>query len=111
MTADKDQDPIQVEDSIDLEDRAQRTASMRERCARVLPFSESGLQVAILTGGLGKPFALGLATALVLQGIFLGFAGSDGATGPEVHINSQGQCFNLWGGSRSGAGIDDKTPR
>src|SRR5437762_4107562 len=105
MTAEKDQDPIQADDSIDLEDRAQSTASMRQRNDGVLPFSESGLQVAILTGGSDKPYALGLAMALVSQGIFLDFIGSDEVTGPELLNNPQVNFLNLRGDQRSEASL------
>jgi hypothetical protein len=47
------------------------------------------LQVALLTGGGGdKPYALGLASALVSQGIFLDFIGSDEVNAPELHRSS-----------------------
>ena len=111
MTADKDQVPIQLEDSIDLEDWAQRTASTRERHEGVLPFSESGLQVAILTGGSDKPYALGLATALVSQGIFLDFIGSDEVSGPELLNNPQVNFLNLRGDQRSEASLAMKITR
>jgi hypothetical protein len=43
------------------------------------------LQVALLTYGGDKPYALGLAAALVSQGIFLDFIGSDEVNAQELH--------------------------
>lgn len=111
MTADKNQSAILVEDSIDPEDQAQHTASVRERYERALPFSKSGLQVAILTGGWDKPYALGLVSALVSQGIFLDFIGSDEVSGPELLNNAQVSFLNLRGDQRSVASSAIKIKR
>ncbi len=42
-------------------------------------------EVAILTGGADKPYALGLAPALVAQGVRVDFIGSDAVDGPVLH--------------------------
>jgi glycosyltransferase involved in cell wall biosynthesis len=57
----------------------ERPASKRkERCEPA---------VALLTGGRDKPYALGLASALLSVGIAFDFIGSDLVDGPELHNN------------------------
>lgn len=111
MTADKDQSAIQVGDSVDPEDQAQRAASVQERYEWTLPFPEPGLRVALLTGGTDKPYALGLALALASQGIFLDFIGSDEVSGPGLLINPQVNFLNLRGDQRSEASLAMKIKR
>ena len=43
------------------------------------------LRVALLTGGGDKPYALGLASSLIAQGVSFDFIGSDEVDGPELH--------------------------
>jgi D-inositol-3-phosphate glycosyltransferase len=59
--------------------------------------------VALLTGGGDKPYALGLATALTSAGILIDFIGSDDLNVPELLNNSQVQFLNLRGDQRSDA--------
>ena len=54
-------------------------------------------KVALLTGGGDKPYALGLASALVSQGCFLDFIGSDDVDSPELHDTSRVEFLNLRG--------------
>jgi D-inositol-3-phosphate glycosyltransferase len=54
-------------------------------------------QVAILTGGADKPYALGLASALNQKGIPIDFIGSDEINSPELHNNPLVRFLNLRG--------------
>jgi D-inositol-3-phosphate glycosyltransferase len=58
------------------------------------------IKAALLTGGGDKPYALGLASALVAQGIMLDFIGSDEVDSPELHQTPQVTFLNLRGDQR-----------
>jgi glycosyltransferase involved in cell wall biosynthesis len=47
----------------------------------------SDLEVSLLTGGGDKPYAFGLATALLAKGLRLDFIGSDDVDSPELHTD------------------------
>ena len=53
------------------------------------------LCIGLLTAGRDKPYALGLASALVSLGISLDFIGSDSVDGPELHNSSLVNFLNL----------------
>jgi D-inositol-3-phosphate glycosyltransferase len=53
------------------------------------------LQVALLTGGGDKPYALGMAAALTSEGILVDFIGSDDLTVPELLTNGRVNFLNL----------------
>lgn len=55
------------------------------------------MAVALLTGGGDKPYALGMAGALIVQGAFLDFIGSDDVNGPHLHNNPRVNFLNLRG--------------
>jgi D-inositol-3-phosphate glycosyltransferase len=55
------------------------------------------VKVSILTGGADKPYALGLASALMAQGLSFDFIGSDYVDGPELHNSPQVHFLNLRG--------------
>jgi glycosyltransferase involved in cell wall biosynthesis len=65
------------------------------RCSHAGP--EKPLAVALLTGGGDKPYALGMAGALIAQGAFLDFIGSDDVNGPHLHENPRVNFLNLRG--------------
>jgi len=52
--------------------------------------------VALLTGGFDRPYAYGLAMALVAKGVRLDVIGSDYVDSPEMHTTPGLQFFNLW---------------
>lgn len=52
--------------------------------------------VAMLTGGFDRPYAYGLAMALVQKGVRLDVIGSDEVDSPEMHITAGLQFLNLW---------------
>lgn len=60
-------------------------------------------QVALLTGGGDRPYALGLASALISQGLFLDFIGSDDVDSPELHSTPNVHFLNLRGCQQSKA--------
>ena len=53
------------------------------------------VQIALLTGGGDKPYALGMAAALTSEGILLDFIGSDDLQVPELLKNSRVNFLNL----------------
>ena len=55
------------------------------------------LSVALLTGGDDRPYALGMVSALVAQGIATDFIGSDKLDAPELHRSSLLTFLNLRG--------------
>ena len=59
--------------------------------------------VALLTGGGDKPYALGMAEALISVGISVDFIGSDDLNVPELLGNLRIQFRNLRGDHRPGA--------
>jgi glycosyltransferase involved in cell wall biosynthesis len=69
------------------------------------------IRVALLTGGGDKPYALGLASTLIAQGITFDFIGSDEVDGPQLHENPLVRFFNLRGDMRNGAGVLSKVRR
>jgi D-inositol-3-phosphate glycosyltransferase len=61
--------------------------------ASVTPLAE--LKVALLTGGIDRPYAFGLAMALVSKGVRLDVIGSDGVDSPEMHTCHGLKFLNL----------------
>jgi D-inositol-3-phosphate glycosyltransferase len=61
------------------------------------------LEVALLTGGGDKPYALGMAAAMTSVGIRVDFIGSDDLNVPEVVTNPRVNFLNLRGNQRSEA--------
>jgi glycosyltransferase involved in cell wall biosynthesis len=57
--------------------------------------SSTQCNVALLTGGRDKPYALGLASALILQNVSFDFIGSDEVDSPELHLNPQVRLLNM----------------
>ena len=79
--------------------RGQRTADKQS----TLNTESPTLQVALLTGGGDKPYALGVAAALTSEGIFVDFVGSDELSVPAVLNNSRVTFLNLRGNQRTDA--------
>ncbi|MBV9392470.1 MAG: glycosyltransferase family 4 protein [Verrucomicrobia bacterium] len=69
------------------------------------------LRVGLLTGGDDKPYALGLAQALVGQSIILDFIGSDAVDGPELHGTPLINFLNLRGDQNTRAQLLEKISR
>src|SRR6266581_3892037 len=68
-------------------------------------------RVALFTGCQDRPYALGLASALAVQGISFDFIGSDEIDGPELHSNHLIKFLNLRGDQNHHASLLDKTKR
>lgn len=73
--------------------------------------SKDRRDVAILTGGWDKPYALGLGSAIMAQGISFDFIGSDDVDGPELHETGQVNVLNLRGDQSSDASKGQKVLR
>lgn len=58
------------------------------------------IEVGLLTGGVDKPYAFGLAMALVSKGVRLDFIGSDEIDSPELHTSPNLKFLNLRGCQR-----------
>jgi glycosyltransferase involved in cell wall biosynthesis len=65
--------------------------------------SSTELDVALLTGGFDRPYAFGLAMALVSKGIHLDVIGSDEVDSPEMHATPNLRFLDLWRTQRSSA--------
>ena len=69
------------------------------------------LEVALLTGGFDRPYAFGLAMALISQGVRLDVVGSDDVDSPEMHTSPNLRFLNLWRGQRADARLVSKVSR
>jgi D-inositol-3-phosphate glycosyltransferase len=72
-------------------------SKLRAKRASEAASPEAPVQVGLLTGGDDRPYALGLAAALVAQGIFIDFIGSDALDAPELHNTPLVNFLNLRG--------------
>ncbi|MGB7220862.1 MAG: glycosyltransferase family 4 protein [Vicinamibacterales bacterium] len=70
-----------------------------------------GIQVGLLTGGIDKPYAFGLATALAAKGVHVEFIGSDEIDSPELHTNTNLKFLNLRGNQRDDVSFPTKVRR
>ncbi len=70
--------------------RIARSASNRAMAA-----TRSPVRVSLLTGGGDRPYALGMANALLNQGIAIDFIGSDELDAPALHQTPRVSFFNL----------------
>ena len=68
-------------------------------------------RVCLLTGGDDRPYALGMASALVAQGITADFIGSDKLDAPELHRSSLLTFLNLRGDQSEEAPLRRKVAR
>ena len=78
----------------------------RAACSPARPIS-----VCLLTGGDDRPYALGMASALIGQGISIDFIGSDKLDAPELHHSSLLIFLNLRGDQREDAPLRRKVAR
>ena len=69
------------------------------------------LRVAVLTGGGDKPYALGLASSLISQGVAFDFIASDDLDTPELRQNPLVRVLNLRGDMRPDVGTPRKVLR
>jgi glycosyltransferase involved in cell wall biosynthesis len=73
--------------------------------------SAASLRVCLLTGGGDRPYALGMASALVGEGISVDFIGSDELDVPQLHQTSLITFLNLRGGQTEDAPFYRKVVR
>lgn len=71
----------------------------------------SKIEVALLTGGADQPYAFGLATALISQGVAMDLIGNDELNLPEFRRNSTVRFLNLRGDQRPDANMMRKVFR
>jgi D-inositol-3-phosphate glycosyltransferase len=72
---------------------------------------KSEVEVALLTGGGDRPYAFGLATALLSKSLSLDLIGGDELDSPEWHGTPQVKFLNLRGDQRSDASRASKVSR
>lgn len=87
---------------------SQAMGDMEERPQGAVLSSNS--RIALLTAGRDKPYALGLASALISRGQAFDFIGSDAVDAPELHGNPQVTYLNLRN-QRVDAGLMQKIVR
>jgi glycosyltransferase involved in cell wall biosynthesis len=92
------------------------TAALKQSCAshtgeRAAVGSAASVRVCLLTGGDDRPYALGMASALVAQGIATDFIGSDKLDAPELHRSSLLTFLNLRGDQSEAAPLRRKVAR
>jgi len=68
-------------------------------------------EVGLLTGGSDRPYAFGLAKALLSKGVRLDFIGSDDLDIPELRDSPKLNFLNLRGSQRPGGGLFTKVSR
>jgi D-inositol-3-phosphate glycosyltransferase len=66
------------------------------------------IEVGLLTGCRDRPYAFGLATALVSRGVCLDVIGSDEEDSPELHSHHRLNFLNLWGNQQAKASTPQK---
>jgi len=67
--------------------------------------------IALLTGGIDKPYAIGLTSALVALGMRVDYIGSDDVDGPELHTIPLVNFLNLRGDQRENVSLREKVFR
>src|SRR5437016_984574 len=75
------------------------------------PAIDREIAVALLTGGGDRPYAFGLATALISKGAALDLVGSDDLDGPEFRGNPRVNFLNLRGNQRPDVSFPTKVFR
>ena len=76
-----------------------------------MPPGTRAVEVGLLTGGADRPYALGLANALIARGVGLDVIGSDDLDSPELHAAPAVTFLNLRGSQRGDAGLARKVAR
>lgn len=75
------------------------------------PAGEIPIAVALLTGGGDRPYAFGMTTALVAEGVYVDFIGSDDLESPELRRMPNVKFLNLRGDQSQTAPLVTKTRR
>ena len=88
-----------------------REGEIRSARGLTQPCAEFEIEVGLLTGGMDRHYAFGLATALISKGVHLDFIGSDEVDGPELHGTSKVNFLNLRGKQRPDGSLVSKISR
>jgi glycosyltransferase involved in cell wall biosynthesis len=67
-----------------------------------------GIEIGLLTGCQDRPYAFGLATALISKGVSLDIIGSDEIDSPELHTTPNLRFLNFRGSQKNHANFADK---
>lgn len=111
MTVRKEQAAPQPGGSVGADCPQRLSTERRNRCETIKPAFEDRIAVGLLTGGGDRPYALGLAEALISKGISFDFIGSDDLDSPELHGTPGVTFLNLRGDQRSDSGAANKVLR
>ena len=105
--------PLGQESSVSVAPLRQEGARLAGNRAaeRVTCNAGTSIRVCLLTGGDDRPYALGMASALVAQGITADFIGSDKLDAPELHRSSLLTFLNLRGDQSEEAPLRRKVAR
>jgi glycosyltransferase involved in cell wall biosynthesis len=76
-----------------------------------MTIADADIEVGLLTGGIDRPYAFGLATELISKGVCLDVLGSDELDSPEMHASSRLRFLNLYGDTRKRVGLAGKMAR
>jgi glycosyltransferase involved in cell wall biosynthesis len=85
--------------------------SQQGRISRMRTHDGHEMQVALLTGGIDKPYAYGMAVALLSQDVSVDFIGSDELDMPELRAADKLRFLNLRGDQRRDASLAKKISR
>ena len=94
---------------LDEQSRRDVVADLDEK--RKSPQQTARLKIALLTGGIDKPYFLGLADALTTHGIVLDIIGSDELNVPELRRNPRVRFLDLRGDQNPDASLSEKALR
>ena len=73
-----------------------------------IPDSSSGIGIGLLTGCQDRPYAFGLAMALVSKGVGVDVIGSDDLDSPELHVTADLRFLNFRGNQRESTNFAEK---
>ena len=79
--------------------------------ASLAPTPQPAISVALMTGGIDRPYAFSLAMALIAKGVSLDVIGSDAVDSPEMHSTPRLTFFNLQGEKSANASLAKKASR
>ena len=86
-----------------------RTSDKGPERMRTTPAAD--IEIGLLTGGQDRPYAFGLAMALLARGVCMDVIGSDEVDSPEMHTTPGINFLNLRGNQRRAAGMGEKIRR
>jgi D-inositol-3-phosphate glycosyltransferase len=75
---------------------------------QAIPNSPLGIEIGLLTGCQDRPYAFGLAMALISKGVHLDIVGSDEIDSPELHTTPNLRFLNFRGSQRNHSNFAEK---